>query len=126
MVAMIGVQAHTLRTSAETWGADGRPDWTYTSAGTLYGSLQPASERDIERAPPGTRTQDMRVLLSRQPVPVPVQQDGTPAAPAQVLCADGVTCDVLSVAPYDMPGAVLRHWRVMLVRVPEHVSPVSP
>lgn len=125
-VPMLGVQAHTLLTSSETWGADGRPSRTYAPAGTLYGSVQPANERDLERTPAGTRTQDVRVILSRSAIPWPVQQDATPAAPPRVQCADGVLCDVLDVAPYDMPGPVLRHWRAVLVRVPEHVSAVSP
>lgn len=123
---MIGVQAHTLLTSSETWGADGRPQRTYAAAGTLIGSLQPASSEDIERLPEGARTKDMRVLLSRQEVRAPVQQDASPAAPPRVLAANGVTYDVVDVSTYDMPGLVLRHWRVMLARVPEHVSETSP
>jgi hypothetical protein len=122
---MLGVQAHTLQTSTESW-TTGRPVRTYTTAGVLAGSLQPTSGQDVERLPEGVRTQDARVLLSRSEVPVPVQQDGTPLAPARVMAADGVVYDVVQVAPYAMPGPVLRHWRVLLSRVPEHVSAVSP
>lgn len=125
MYPQIGQTAHTLRTSAETWGADGRPVRSYADAGTLWGSLQAAPGQVLQRLPDGLRAEVTRVLYSRSEVPVPVQQDGTPTAPAQIV-SGGTTYNVRRVEVYAQPGLVLRHWAVLLSPVPERATAGSP
>lgn len=110
---ILGSLPVTLSRNTGTRGSDGRwVDGTATTS-TIYGSIQPASGKDMATLPQGDRQRDGKKFYTTTLLKTVDQHAGTPA---DRIIYESVTYEVRSVAN---ENRIIPHYKAMLVRIQE-------
>jgi len=111
---ILGSEAITLtRPTVGTWGSDGRQVPGASASTTIYGSVQPATGKDLEILPEGLRTKDAKRVYTYTAL--------TPANQHTETTGDILVIDTFSyeVQQVKRERSIIAHYRAICTRLQE-------
>ena len=116
-MAILGQRAVTLLqyTASQPVYTNGRLVLPTPVSTTVYASVQPPSDAQLQRLPEGLRAKVTRIALTETAIRT-VEDSVTPAHSADRITVDGQTFEIVSVETWPTSGP-LPHWECALVRL---------